>query len=503
MTPARPITGILALVLALAGAARADDGVYTDPAGDAAVHRTDPGGAAPINPASVLPDLRLLTMQGWLPQSVADPYQGTPVDSDHAHVLRLDLVLDGLINPPGPLSQFAPSHDPYRYGPSPVYGFVEFDLDRDRDTGGEIGGGSIYRYLANVARFGGLPSGSLAGRAARSAADYDFDFYTGPYFERSGEDFSLVLCGCNPVTVVSAGGNGDLIFDAGETWVVRGRFFQRAAGYRQASAVFGGSDFGLYDPMVNLRFSHSIATDTTTITLVYALDMLGAAMLTGQPQQPLDPIIEIGGNHSSVLEGLQDLVNGARGLNGGPLVGPTFTLTDRWRNKDPSDMLDVTHWRPTAMVGTAYAAPSASLYAWTDIGFGGAVYGDVNGDGLVTDADRAAVAVFIAANDGTDDDADGADDGSVHLQDYPANFSPYDVTGDGAIDQVDIAFYPVGCPADWDHDGQVTPLDVAMFVNAWFADLGAGTTVTDFDHNGVVQPADLALFVSAWFGCLI
>lgn len=62
------------------------------------------------------------------------------------------------------------------------------------------------------------------------------------------------------------------------------------------------------------------------------------------------------------------------------------------------------------------------------------------------------------------------------------------------------------CPADFNGDGSITPTDVAVFVNAWYGSLVAGTLAGDFDGNGVVAPADVAVFVTAWsnalsFGC--
>jgi choice-of-anchor B domain-containing protein len=58
------------------------------------------------------------------------------------------------------------------------------------------------------------------------------------------------------------------------------------------------------------------------------------------------------------------------------------------------------------------------------------------------------------------------------------------------------------CRADWDHNGLVTPADVAAFVNAWFQDLAAGTFAADFDGIGGVNPADVAAFVAAWVDAL-
>jgi hypothetical protein len=58
------------------------------------------------------------------------------------------------------------------------------------------------------------------------------------------------------------------------------------------------------------------------------------------------------------------------------------------------------------------------------------------------------------------------------------------------------------CPPDANCDGQLTPADVAAFVNTWLASLQGGTVAGDFDGNGAVQPADVAAFVTAWVDAL-
>lgn len=62
--------------------------------------------------------------------------------------------------------------------------------------------------------------------------------------------------------------------------------------------------------------------------------------------------------------------------------------------------------------------------------------------------------------------------------------------------------FTASCPADYDGDGNVTPADVAAYVNTWFASLAAATLAGDFDGNGAVQPADVAAFVNQWFATL-
>lgn len=58
------------------------------------------------------------------------------------------------------------------------------------------------------------------------------------------------------------------------------------------------------------------------------------------------------------------------------------------------------------------------------------------------------------------------------------------------------------CRPDWDHNGVLTPADVAAFVSAWFASLQAGNLNGDYDGNGAVTPADVSNFVNDWFARL-
>lgn len=60
----------------------------------------------------------------------------------------------------------------------------------------------------------------------------------------------------------------------------------------------------------------------------------------------------------------------------------------------------------------------------------------------------------------------------------------------------------VKCLADWDGDSQITPSDVAVFVNNWSFDLSHGTFVADVDHDGFITPSDVAVYINAWFTAL-
>lgn len=473
------------LLLALPVCARPGESSWTDLRGDAVVRRTDPTNSAPLNPASTLPDLVSATVVAWdTPTPLTNPYSGTPIDPQGAHLFRLDVVFLGLVNPPGPLSgQF----DPYRFGNSPLYGFLEINVDNDIDTGGQYGPGASSRYLANIGRFGRLPFGPLSARAALRGTDVNAS-----WIARSGEDFSLVLCGCEAPEVVSEGGNQNHIFDAGETWIVHGRFFQRSTGYRECSFAFNGSAPGLYDPPVNLRFSHDIQANLTTISLVYALDNTGSALLRGESQQEL-PDHDVD-NQNSIDEALRDVISAAQF----PLSGPAQILAGGWRNKTVTpDMLDPTRWQLNALFGTCSSSDQpAPSFIWTDTGFRD-VSGDLSGDGIADAADLAIVRNQIRSMDGTRDDGEGTsmENGAVLIRNFGTNFNAADLNGDGWIDDRDARYYCVG---DYNSDGYLNVGDFLAFLSGY-----VGTQPrADIDHNGVYDVRDFLGFSYAYAnGC--
>ena len=333
-----------------------------------------------------------------------------------------------MFNPPGPLGLGGQPYDPFRFGPSPIYGFIEFDIDNCNDTGGELGGAATLRYLANASRFGGLPTGATsAGRAIRATTSTSTS--TPIRSSNAAAKTSRWRCRCFPVSLISVDTH---------TWIVQSRYFQRAGGYREASGVFSRSAQGLYDPIVKIRFQQDPdpGTNTTTITLVYPLTMHGAALLGLQTDPPIDHIIDIGGNPSSVVEALSDIIEHSDNLE-----GPVWDLTHLWVNRNATDYLDPTLWNATAIFGTAYATPQANaLYVWTDVGFSQTV-GDVTGDGLADSADRNALVAYINAHDGDD----GVIDSTIAIPNFGANFSLYDINYDGVVDSHDLMIYPATC----------------------------------------------------------
>src|SRR5688572_15824375 len=204
LTVARTVrTAALAAALALTGAARADVITWNDATGDARLRRTDAGANGPIRAGGVLPDVVKVTLSGWeSPSPSTNPYIGGVIDPREAHYARLQVIFKGLVNPPGPVDTVGVNHDPYLFGGSPVYGFLDFDVDDQKNSGGELGAAAAVRYLANVARFGRLPYGSIGERAAQDAGDIDYNFNTAPQYERTGAEWALALCGCSALTVV-------------------------------------------------------------------------------------------------------------------------------------------------------------------------------------------------------------------------------------------------------------------------------------------------------------
>ena len=475
-------------VLALAPATLADplERQYTDPAGDAQLRPTDRGGTGSIHPDAVLPDILSLSLAAWRPFAPAsDPYSGMIVPAEGADLFRVRLVLDGLINPPGTLGLSGQPFDPYRFGPSPLFGFVELDVDDRKDTGGHLGASAESRFMANVARFAARPEGSIGERIATSTDDYDRSISTGPQFERSGADWSLAFCGCSAVTLVSEQGNGNGLFEAGETMIVRGRFFARSEGYIQPSGMSGGSVPGAYDPWVHVRFKHDAMADRTTVTFVGPLTQAGWAALAGQPIAP--PIDLRADNAWSITEGVADLIASVPFAS-----GEAYVLIEDWEDRDIEDSLSPAEWSATALLGTSYTDQSVDgLFVWTDVGFA-LQPGDVDGDALAGPLDQDQFRAWVYAQDGGGRDGDGAKNGVVVLTGAPYDFSLYDLDGDGRVRHEDLSIY--GPRADLDGDGALTVFDFLAFQNAF----DAGDLRADFDLSETLNIFDFLAFQNAF-----
>lgn len=465
--------------------------VYSDAPGDAALRRTDPMLIAPV--PSALPDLLGLTIGGWSTLTpTSDPYSGQWITGSDADLLRIDLVVAGVVNPPGTLSPFNPT----QFGQRPLIAFVELDADDDKNTGGECEEvDASRRYLGAVARFGALPYGSIGERVARNASDLSDGFAAGPEYELTGAEFVLILCGCSSTTVVERFGDSTpATFGAGDEWIVSGRFFQRAGGYNgDASAIFGGTAPGEFDPIVRLRYKHDVSADITTVSLVFPLTMYGASLLTGQPEQPANNLI--GASHTSVYEALLDIVDSVDFAD----PGCQDELMRRWDSDEIPGSMNPSRWGARALVGVPYLDQQAFPYAWTDVGFRETL-GDFDSDETVGPLDAAAFQQWLSANDGGNNDADGALNGVFVVQNFGPNFQLEDLNGDGAVDALDAALLspPISCAGDTNADNQVNFTDLNAVLSAFGSAGAPGFVGADLNSDGVVDFADLNAVLSAF-----
>jgi len=486
--PRTPIARACALVLLALASGAAGDGdrvVFTDPADDTALRATHRSGEGSISLEATIPDVLRLTILGWAPTSPAiDPFAGQPIDGEGADIFRIDLELAGLVNPPGTLGFAGQPFDPFRFGQSPLLGFIELDVDDRKDTGGHLDAAAEQRFMANAARFGGRRESSIGERNARSADDYDRDIFTPPQFERSGTDFGLDLCGCQATTLVREVGDGDGRMQAGETMLVRSRYFVRSEGYIRPSGVSGGSVPGAYDPWVEVRFHHDAGSDVTTVSLVGALTQRGAGLLAGRAPEPIDFRVD---NQWSVEEAVNDLIDAAPRA-----AGQARVLIEDWEGRDPEDSLDPTDWDATAVVGTPYVNQATDgLYVWTDVGFD-LTRGDFDGDAIPGELDKDALRLWVIDNDGGPLDGGPGGDGRVALERTPYNFSIFDLDASNVVEHPDLAAY--GHRADLDGDGLLTVFDFLAFQNAF----DAGDPVADFTLDGRFDIFDFLAFQNAF-----
>jgi hypothetical protein len=468
--PALLLCGVSAVSLATDG-----NGVRSDPEGDAVIRRTDDGSAC--IPYGFVPiDLLELSMQGWVPDVPAmDRYAGSVI-STSADLLRLDLTLSGVVCPPGPIGE---GFDPCLYGDRPLYGYVELDVDDDRDSGGELWPLAGSRYLANVGRFGLVPSNSISHRMVRDENDLNSSFSSGPQFERTGSEFTLAFCGCHDSVIVCEDGDQDSVFDAGETWIMRGRYFRRFEAFAPFSGLYGGSDFGQFDPEVELRFSHDPYADATTVTMVFPLTMAGAAMLLDEPEEWMDSDV---GNHTSMQEALDDLIYYANSATGS--VG---VLVDEWDKGSLSDARRPREWDTMVLIGSAYPSKQSngSPFFWTDTGFG-EVFGDLNDDRVQNGADVLDIDMAISS-----DVSDAQNDGRVQVSNFGPCFNLMDLNYDGVIDQQDR--HLVACPADL-----APPFDTLDFfdVSRFLSLYGQNDQLADLVDDEVFNFFDVSAFLS-------
>ncbi len=459
-----------------------------DAFGDAIFRKTDFGADGLILAGNMLPapDMTGYTIGRWAPVDAAvDRYVG--IWSDAGDFLRFDMTFDGVINPPGPLAINTLYYDPFLYGPNPVFGYIEFDVDADENTGGEVSFPQ-HRYAGHVARFGGHPAGArFANRVAIAGPQLDNNLLSGPMVERSGEEFHLALFGDHFNAIQPQDDNTDFEFGAGETWLVFGRLLHRAHAFEPFS---GSNGNGAYEPNVQLRFSHNVVTNATTITLVYQLNQFGAAQVeTNGDPAPVQTSDGSHFNHTSIQEGLENLVSSLAAIPpSDPRRNlPEFALIAGWENRNPTLYLDAHTWKVNAVVGTAYVDEfdSGMLFAPTDV-MPSPRFGDFNADHQVDAADFAAFDEFLIEHDGDGVlDAGPGGDGEVLLSGFGPNFCMFDLDYNGAVNDLDRWQIPVLGDLDIDYD--VDEIDALLFVNL----LVGGGSFNPADANLLLQRADI------------
>ncbi|MFM9958044.1 MAG: hypothetical protein ACKVZJ_08195 [Phycisphaerales bacterium] len=479
----------------------------SDASGDAVLRRTDPGADGPIDPPVLegrqgkFPDIVKLHWGGWQPEVMWSPtpkknFNGSFTSSLMPSMVRIDVTFKGLINPPGPLG-IGGVYDPYRFGNSPLYGYIDIDLDGNINTGGELGFTATLRYLAMVARMGSMPTGPLRERVPITGAQVDGLFNTTPHFERSGADFTMAFCGCFLPEIIDEGtGDCDGVFEPGESWIVRGRFFQRAGGFMVASAAKNGSQPGAYDPLVYLRFEHCIADDTTTVSLVYAMTQLGAAKLRCGvcPVQPINLDVS---DDTSIHEAMADICEGVRDPWFPVNFPETFTLAGGWGKDDEGEQaLFPDKWTFRAALATAYSTeqPEAHL-VWTDAGFD-EHYADFTGDGQVTMHDRAELVSHVWFTDGSGFDCDPKRMGSTGVCLFGTNFTLFDLNYDGFVDGADAVLINDWLIGDFNGDCAVNTPDLVFLIGR-FGSTGSSTVLTgDLTGDGSVTTPDITRFLT-------
>lgn len=503
------LTACLCVAVGVSSPARADDyEEYFDERGDVLIRRTDTDANGTVDPLNHRPaDLLQITIGAWKPRDACDDlFRGDWDEQAATAFLRVDLVFDERVNPPGPVDLRGGGFDPFRFGPHPVLGFVEMDADENINSGGEIrhvngdptiNGFPELRPLGAAGRFGGVPGdrSELRDRYARGGEDFDGKCDRGREVEYSGEEFHIALQGEEYAGHVVIDGDGDAVFESGETWDVSGTWLHRAHGFEPFSFA-EGRDRGVYDPESIMRWSHNLNTNRTTATLLFPLTQRASAAWRCEPRP--EPIDRNPYNQASVEEALADLRDSARFWRQHN-ADCTRVILD-WADTDPEDVLRPRKWTVLALLGTSYTVQDDGFFVWTDV-FPSAEPGDVNGESGVDDEDFEYLYEWVRAEDGGFRDGDGGTDGRVTLIDFGPNFCVYDVNYDGVVDVRDAA--AIITPGDMDGDRDVDGADwtlAAPCLRGPQAPVMEACTRLDFDFDGDVDLRDVAGFAHRFGG---
>lgn len=437
--------------------------IFVDPPDDAKVIRTDKTQGMPFDVESHrLPEIVQMRLGSYQPDEPAiDLYTGNW--STTGGFMRFDVVFAGLINPPGPVGLGANGfYSAYEYGPHPVFGFIEFDVDINEQTGGEVDFPEL-RYLGNVARLGGLPTEPrFQNRVALKWDDLENPVNYAPYVKRSGEEFHLALLGeeIGAVEVIKEAYCGDpLIFEAGEIWVVSGTWLHRAHVFEEFSLQCFAAE-GRYMPTCSLRFRHSEYSNLTTVSLVFPLNNAAHAS-TQEPVPAAQSNNGCPGDQYSIVEALVDLQFSSANADPFHMTFPEFALLADWAIEVPEALLTPGNWRISTCLGSAYPSTQSgsARFVWTDL-YPNVLNRDFTGDGAITVSDVAAFHDFLCTHDGNDDidDDENGSNHSIKLKNFSRSFSLYDSNYDGYVDAEDVVLL-----GDMDWNGRIEASDVNAF----------------------------------------
>ena len=407
-----------------------------------------------ILPGAIHPDILQYRIGAWYPfDPYGDLWQGE-YDSEWGDYLRLDILLKEFHNPPGPTGGSA-GFDPLRYGPNPVYGIVEFDMDHYVNTGGDLGneinpmGRPQDSFLSNAGRFGfrawGDPLYSQRQSMEWLHSDPFYNFFLQPYVKRSGNDYMWFIDGVSPMNDPAIEKrcyspdlpcDDDDTFEPGEVWIFSGHFFCRGRGYAVQAFwdPLQGSPSGFYCPgpwfnPVQMAFSNDYVTHHTMISLLYPLT-----------QSPMSENYLPSDSHS--------MTEALRGVNMAAYNYDMSALEDLikdYRQQNSYVMLQPMSWNLRIMVGTTYNQESADgqMYVWTD-NAPDHIPGDFSADEYINMTDTQMVYDFMVAHECNPNyDLDGiCDNNSLTLPDTPKNFSTYDNNYDGVVNIYDVPVTP-------------------------------------------------------------
>lgn len=457
---------------------------YDDPVNDNVVRRMVPGNNDQPVCEGKHPDVIHYRIGNWLPDNVTgDLFKGQYTATDFDEYVRIDMVFKGKINPPGPQvwdsgSGTFTEYDPYRYGPSPLYGSIEVDADANPNTGAELA--KPYKYfLGNAGRFGSRAMNGSASRTAANWSEVISPYDLPPQVKRLGSEFQLELKGdeFTDLDIDVIVGDGDLIFEQNEIWEVTGFTFERSQGYEFEDHWAGIACDGpcrKYAPVVTLRFQNRKNScqnlNETIVSVIVPLKNLN-----GEPED-FDEF-----NDFSIYEALT--VPAFYTVWNLPSFNPEDDMLMSWMGHVPDEYIQSRFYGLRMLFATAYKNQPTSQFfdVWTDYA-PNTDPGDFNGDSSRDLGDENELVNYINSNDGQpgfDDDGNGTNQ-IIDIPNFPVNFSVYDTNYDGFVEKWDIF---VGIDGDVDSSGVVDAGDVAGLVGCVAGPLDPGSTWRNANYN--------------------